>query len=189
MCLESGDAREVHHLCLHLGYGANAVNPYLALETVAHVWQPRGLHGLGPVARRNEAAQRNYVKLPVCAGILKVMSKMGISTVASYTGAQIFECDRARRELVDEYFAGTSSRLGGIGLDEIAAAVASRHRRAFGANPAAQRAHRTIEAGGEYQWRREGEYHLFNPRDGVQAAARHPRSERLDIFREYTASV
>ena len=181
---ESGDAREVHHLCLHLGYGANAVNPYLAFETIAHM-ATEGLHGLDP-SMGVEAAHRNYVKA-ACAGILKVMSKMGISTVASYTGAQIFEAIGLSAELVDKYFTGTSSRLGGIGLDEIAAAVAVRHRRAHPRNRA-RRAHRTIDAGGEYQWRREGEYHLFNP-ETVFKLQHATKQRRFDIFSEYTRLV
>ena len=181
---ESGDAREVHHLCLHLGYGANAVNPYLAFETVSNMVS-EGLHGLGQ-SLGVEAAHRNFVKA-ASAGILKVMSKMGISTVASYTGAQIFEAIGLGPELVDEYFTGTPSRLGGIGLEEIASAVAVRHRRAFPANPTG-RAHRTIKAGGEYQWRREGEYHLFNP-ETVFKLQHATRDRRFDIFREYTRRV
>ena len=181
---ETGDAREVHHLCLHLGYGANAVNPYLAFETITQM-VTEGLHGLDPAAGV-EAAHRNFVKA-ACAGILKVMSKMGISTVASYTGAQIFEAIGLGPELVDKHFTGTASRLGGIGLDEIAASVAARHRRAFPANPTG-RAHRTIEAGGEYQWRREGEYHLFNP-ETVFKLQHATRERRFDIFGEYTRRV
>ena len=181
---ESGDAREVHHLCLHIGYGANAVNPYLAYETVAEM-VTEGLHGLDP-SMGVEAAHRNFTKAG-SAGILKVMSKMGISTVASYTGAQIFEAIGLGSELVDEYFTGTTSRLGGIGLEEIAAAVAVRHRRAFPANRTS-RAHRSIEAGGEYQWRREGEYHLFNP-ETVFKLQHATRDRRFDIFREYTRRV
>ena len=181
---ETGDAREVHHLCLHIGFGANAVNPYLAFETIANMVS-EGLHGL-EAAMGVEAAHRNFVKA-AGAGILKVMSKMGISTVASYTGAQIFEAIGLGSELVDEYFTGTTSRLGGIGIEEIAAAVAVRHRRAFPAN-AARRAHRTIEAGGEYQWRREGEYHLFNP-ETVFKLQHATRERRFDIFREYTRRV
>ena len=181
---ETGDAREVHHLCLHLGYGANAVNPYLAFETITHM-ASEGLHGLDP-AIGVEVAHRSFIKA-ACAGILKVMSKMGISTVASYTGAQIFEAIGLGPELVDKYFTGTASRLGGIGIDEIAAAVAVRHRRAFSAN-ATRRAHRTIEAGGEYQWRREGEYHLFNP-ETVFKLQHATRERRFDIFREYTRRV
>ena len=181
---ESGDAREVHHLCLHIGYGANAVNPYLALETIAEMAENQ-MHGLD-ASLGVDAAQRNYLKA-ACAGILKVMSKMGISTVASYTGAQIFQAIGLGPDLVDEYFTGTTSRLGGIGLDEIAAAVAARHRQAFGANPT-RRAHRTLEAGGEYQWRREGEYHLFNP-ETVFKLQHATRERRFDIFSEYTRSV
>ena len=181
---ESGDAREVHHLCLHIGYGANAVNPYLAYETIAEM-VTEGLHGLDATTGV-EAAHRNFTKA-ASVGILKVMSKMGISTVASYTGAQIFEAIGLGSELVDEYFTGTTSRLSGIGIDEIAAAVAVRHRRAFPANPT-RRAHRTIEAGGEYQWRREGEFHLFNP-ETVFKLQHATRDRRFDIFREYTQRV
>ncbi len=181
---ETGDAREVHHFCLHIGYGANAVNPYLAFETVSAM-VAGGLHGLDP-AMGVETAHRNLVKA-ACAGVLKVMSKMGISTVASYTGAQIFEAIGLAPELVDEYFTGTSSRLGGIGIDEIAAAVTERHRRAHSPNPA-RRAHRTLEAGGEYQWRREGEYHLFNP-ETVFKLQHATRERRYDIFAEYTRLV
>ena len=181
---ETGDAREVHHLCLHIGFGANAVNPYLAFETIDDMVS-EGLHGLDPAAGV-EVAHRNFVKA-AGTGILKVMSKMGISTVASYTGAQIFEAIGLGSELVDEYFTGTASRLDGIGLKEIAAAVAVRHGRAFGANPA-RRAHRTIDAGGEYQWRREGEYHLFNP-ETVFKLQHATQQRRYDIFREYTRRV
>ena len=181
---ETGDAREVHHLCLHLGYGANAVNPYLAFETITHMVS-EGLYGLDR-SMGVEAAHRNFVKA-ASVGILKVMSKMGISTVASYTGAQIFEAIGLGTALVDAYFTGTSNRLGGIGVDEIADAVAARHRRAHPRNPA-RRAHRTIEAGGEYQWRREGEYHLFNP-ETVYKLQHATRERRFDIFGEYTRSV
>ncbi len=181
---ESGDAREVHHLCLHLGYGANAVNPYLALETITEMAE-QGLHGLDS-EMTVPAAQANYRKA-ACAGILKVMSKMGISTVASYTGAQIFEAVGLGPEFVDKYFTGTASRLGGIGINEIAEAVAQRHQRAFGIG-STRRAHRTIEAGGEYQWRREGEYHLFNP-ETVFKLQHATRERRFDIFQQYTDAV
>ena len=181
---ESGDAREVHQLCLLLGYGANAVNPYLALETVEEM-TAGGLHGLDE-RMGADAAKRNYVKA-ASAGILKVMSKMGISTVASYTGAQIFEAVGLGSDVIDEYFCGTSSRIEGAGLDEIAAAVAWRHRRAHPRNPS-RRAHRSIDAGGEYQWRREGEYHLFNP-ETVFKLQHATRERRYDIFRDYTTLV
>ncbi len=184
LVVESGDAREVHHVCLLLGYGANAVNPYLALATIEDM-AATGEHGLDPatpVARLH----RNYIEA-LGGGVLKVMSKMGISTVASYTGAQIFEAIGLGRAVVDEYFAGTVSRLGGVGLDVLAAEVLRRHRSAFAVNPSA-RAHRTLEAGGEYQWRREGEYHLFNP-ETVFRLQHATRAGRYDIFKEYTAAV
>ena len=181
LVVSAGDVREVHHLCLHLGYGANAVNPYLALETVAAM-AAAGEHGLDPAG----SAPRNYLKA-AGAGILKVMSKMGISTVASYTGAQIFEAVGLGREVVDEYFTGTASRLDGIGLDELAAEAAARHRQAFPANPA-RRAHRGLDPGGEYQWRREGEYHLFNP-ETVFKLQHATRQGRYDVFKEYTSRV
>ena len=184
LVVSAGDVREVHHLCLCLGYGANAVNPYLALETVAAM-AAAGEHGLGaPIGPA--AAERNYLKA-AGAGILKVMSKMGISTVASYTGAQIFEAVGLGKALVEEYFTGTVSRLGGIGLDELAAEAAARHRQAFPANPA-RRAHRSLDPGGEYQWRREGEYHLFNP-ETVFKLQHATRQGRYDIFKDYTARV
>ena len=115
------------------------------------------------------------------------MSKMGISTVASYSGAQVFEAIGLDQELVDEYFTGTVSRLGGIGLDEIAEEVARRHAIAYADRPT-ERAHRDLELGGEYQWRREGRVPPLQPRHGVQAAAR-DRAKRYDVFKEYTSLV
>jgi len=184
LVVEAGDAREVHHVCLLLGYGANAVNPYLALATITDM-AANGEFGLDPatpVARLH----RNYIEA-LGSGVLKVMSKMGISTVASYTGAQIFEAIGLGREVVDEYFSGTVSRLGGVGLDVLAAEAAKRHKAAFAANPSA-RAHRTLEAGGEYQWRREGEHHLFNP-ETVYRLQHATRAGRYDIFKDYTSAV
>src|SRR6185295_9965350 len=115
------------------------------------------------------------------------MSKMGISTVASYRGAQVFEAIGLGHDLVDEYFTGTVSRLGGIGLDEIAEEVALRHRRAYTPRPD-EYAHRTLDWGGEYQWRREGEYHLFNP-ETVFKLQHATRSKRYDVYKEYTKLV
>ena len=183
LVVEGGDVREVHHICMLLGYGANAINPYLAFETIAAMVDG-GEHGLDP-ATPIATARRNYIDA-AGTGILKVMSKMGISTVASYTGAQIFEAIGLGTEVVDEYFTGTVSRLGGIGLDTLAEEVALRHRQAFPTN-AAERAHRTLEVGGEYQWRREGEYHLFNP-ETVFKLQHATREGRYDIFKEYTQS-
>ena len=155
--IETGDAREVHHMALLIGYGAAAVNPYLALDTIDDMIAEGLLEGVSP-----RQARRNYIKA-ACKGVLKVMSKMGISTVASYTGAQVFEAIGLDRALIDEYFTGTASRIGGIGLSVLAAEVATRHRMAYEKRPT-ERAHRELEVGGEYQWRREGEHHLFNPK-------------------------
>ncbi|MCA1647331.1 MAG: glutamate synthase subunit alpha, partial [Chloroflexi bacterium] len=158
LIVEAGDAREVHHMALLVGYGAGAVNPYLAFESIEDLIA-QGLYGLGGVDVHT--AVKKYVKA-AGKGVLKVMSKMGISTVASYTGAQVFEAIGLSEKLVAEYFTGTISRLGGIGLDEIAEEIARRHRLAY-TERLAERAHRDLDLGGEYQWRREGEYHLFNP--------------------------
>jgi glutamate synthase (NADPH/NADH) large chain len=183
LVVECGDAREVHHMALLIGYGAGAINPYLAFESIEDLIGQR-MHGLGELDPAQ--AVRNYIK--ACGkGVLKVMSKMGVSTVASYTGAQIFEAVGLGTELVDRYFTGTVSRLGGIGLDEIAAEVAARHTAAHPTRPE-ERAHRKLELGGEYQWRREGEHHLFNPTT-VFKLQHATRAKRYDIFKEYTRSV
>ncbi|MDQ1422545.1 MAG: glutamate synthase large chain, partial [Acidimicrobiaceae bacterium] len=183
LIVETGDAREVHHMALLIGYGAGAINPYLAFESIEDMiaYDVNGLGHLDPAK-----AVKNYVKA-AGKGVLKVMSKMGISTVASYTGAQVFEAIGLGLELVDEYFTGTVSRLGGIGLDELAAEVAARHAVAHPTRPE-ERSHRRLELGGEYQWRREGEYHLFNPETvfKLQHAA---RSKRYDVFKQYTRLV
>ncbi|MEY2580338.1 MAG: glutamate synthase large chain [Ilumatobacteraceae bacterium] len=183
LIVESGDAREVHHMALLIGYGAGAINPYLAFESVEDMVR-EDLHGLGGVDPHK--AVKNYIKA-AGKGVLKVMSKMGVSTVASYTGAQIFEAIGLGHELVDEYFTGTVSRLGGIGLDEVATEVAARHKVAHPPRPA-ERAHRKLELGGEYQWRREGEVHLFNP-ETVFKLQHATRAKRYDIFKQYTALV
>jgi glutamate synthase (NADPH/NADH) large chain len=187
LVIECGDAREVHHMALLIGYGAGAINPYLAFESIEDMITAddgRGMHGLGGMDAKK--AVRNYIKA-AGKGVLKVMSKMGVSTVASYTGAQIFEAIGLSTELVDEYFTGTVSRLDGIGLDVIAAEVAARHAAAHPSRPD-QRAHRKLELGGEYQWRREGEHHLFNP-ETVYRLQHATRAGRYDLFKKYTESV
>jgi glutamate synthase (NADPH/NADH) large chain len=181
LVIETGDAREVHHMALLIGYGAAAVNPYLALDTIDDMIAEGLLEGVSP-----RQARRNYMKA-ACKGVLKVMSKMGISTVASYTGAQVFEAIGLDSALIDEYFSGTASRIGGIGLSVLAAEVATRHRMAYESRPT-ERAHRELEVGGEYQWRREGEYHLFNPKT-VFKLQHATRSKQYAIFKEYTAAV
>jgi len=180
---EVGDAREVHHMALLLGYGAGAVNPYLAFESIEDLIA-NGLYGLGGLDPKK--AIKNYIK--ACGkGVLKIMSKMGISTIASYRGAQVFEAIGLGHDLVDEYFTGTVSRLGGVGLDELAEEVARRHRRAYADRPD-ELAHRDLDLGGEYQWRREGEYHLFNP-ETVFKLQHATRAKRFDVFREYSQRV
>ncbi|HET7327223.1 MAG TPA: glutamate synthase large subunit [Nocardioidaceae bacterium] len=182
LLVEAGDVREVHHVALLIGYGAAAVNPYLAMESVEDLAR-RGvfLPGVHP-----DDAVKRLVKA-LGKGVLKVMSKMGVSTVASYTGAQIFEAVGLSQELVDRYFTGTTSKLGGVGLDVVAREVVLRHHKAYPVNgiPAA---HRDLEIGGEYQWRREGEPHLFDP-ETVFRLQHSTRSGRYDIFKQYTQAV
>ena len=181
LVVESGDAREVHHMALLIGFGAGAVNPYMAFDTIDDMIASGLLDGVSP-----RQAHKNYVKA-ASKGVLKVMSKMGVSTVASYTGAQIFEAIGLARPVVDRYFTGTASRIGGIGLGILAEEVLRRHRDAHSDRPT-ERAHRELEVGGEYQWRREGEVHLFNPKS-VFKLQHATRSGRYEIFKEYTSLV
>ncbi|BBZ67545.1 glutamate synthase [Mycolicibacterium insubricum] len=181
LVVESGDAREVHHMALLIGFGAAAINPYMAFESIEDLIDRGLIEGLS-----SDKAKDNYVKA-AGKGVLKVMSKMGISTLASYTGAQLFQPIGISRRLLDEYFTGLACPTGGIGLDEIAADVALRHSLAFLDRPD-ERAHRELEVGGEYQWRREGEYHLFNP-DTVFKLQHSTRTGQYEVFKEYTALV
>src|SRR3712207_1467650 len=158
-----------------------SVNPYLAFESIEDLIRDGALTGVEPAQ-----AVRNMVKA-LGKGVLKVMSKMGISTVGSYTMAQIFEAVGLSQDLVDEYFTGTSAPLGGVGIDVLAEEVAMRHRRAFPENPT-ERAHRRLEVGGEYQWRREGEVHLFNP-ETVFLLQHATRSRQYEVFQQYTETV
>ncbi len=155
LVLESGEPREVHHFCLLFGYGAGGINPYLAYETLDDLIQKGMLPGV-----ELEHAVEKYQKA-VLKGVLKTMSKMGISTLESYRGAQIFEAVGLGKELIDEYFSWTPSRLGGIGIDVIAVESAMRH--AFAYPPAHVPENLDLEVGGAYQWRRNGELHLYNP--------------------------
>jgi glutamate synthase (ferredoxin) len=154
LVVESGDAREVHHCALLLAYGAGVVNPYLAFETLDDMIRQRQLVGL-----THDEAVLNYVHA-LNKGILKVMSKMGISTLQGYCGAQIFEAVGLDRAFIDQYFTWTASRIGGVGIDVVAEEVQRRHAHAF---PSRGGGVRDLDNGGEYQWRRDGEYHLFNP--------------------------
>jgi glutamate synthase (NADPH) large chain len=181
LVVEAGDVREVHHVALLVGYGAAAVNPYLAMESVEDLARDGFFIDIDP-----QQAVRNLVRA-LGKGVLKVMSKMGVSTVASYTGAQIFEAVGLSQELVDRYFTGTVSKLGGVGLDVIAEEVRRRHLRAYPAD-GVPTAHRSLEVGGEYQWRREGEPHLFDP-ETVFRLQHATRTQRYDIFKQYTGRV
>ena len=181
LVIESGDCREVHHAAVLIGYGAAAVNPYLAFESVDDLIVTGPLAGLDP-----RTAIRNYVKA-LGKGVLKIMSKMGISTVSSYCGAQVFEAVGLDNRLLQRYFAGTNGRIGGSGLADIHAEIKVRHAKAYPAN-AAERTHRRLEVGGEYQWRREGEVHLFNP-ETVFLLQHATRSKQYDVFRKYTAKM
>jgi glutamate synthase (NADPH/NADH) large chain len=183
LIVETGEAREVHHIALLIGYGAAAVNPYLAFETIDDLVQTDA-YGLGHLDHKT--ARASYI-MAATAGILKIMSKMGISTVQSYIGAQIFEAVGIGPELIKQHFTGTTSRLAGIGLDVVAAEAALRHRLAFNDRPE-ERAHRGLDFGGDYQWRREGERHLFNP-ETVFKLQHATRERRYDIFKEYTTRV
>ncbi|MFF0214658.1 glutamate synthase large subunit [Streptomyces vinaceus] len=182
LLVEAGDVREVHHVALLIGYGAAAVNPYLAMESVEDLLRAGTfLSGLEP-----EQAIRNLI-YALGKGVLKVMSKMGISTVASYRGAQVFEAVGLNEEFVGAYFQGTATKIGGAGLDVIAKEVAARHAKAYPASGIAA-THRALEIGGEYQWRREGEPHLFDP-ETVFRLQHATRNRRYDIFKKYTDRV
>jgi glutamate synthase (NADPH/NADH) large chain len=181
LVVESGDAREVHHIALLIGYGVAAVNPYLAMATVEELAHQGKIPGVTP-----KQATRNLIKA-LGKGVRKTMSKMGVSTVASYTGAQIFEAIGLGDEVIDTCFAGTTSRLGGVGFETLAQEVSERHKRAFprdGMRPN----HRELETGADYQWRREGEPHLFNPQT-VFKLQHSTRSGKYEVFKEYTQAV
>ncbi len=181
LVVEAGDVREVHHVALLIGYGAAAVNPYLAMETVEELVRSREIADVTP-----EKAVTNLIKA-LGKGVLKVMSKMGISTAASYRGAQVFEAIGLSQDLVDLYFTGTVSQLGGVGLDVLARETAERHAHAYPPD-GVRLPHRILDDGGEYQWRREGEPHLFDP-ETVFRLQHSTRQRRYDIFKQYTSRI
>ena len=208
MVIESGEPREVHHVAVLIGYGASAVCPYLAYESIdAGIDEglfddPAGEGGEGERGAGNGAAvsgagtgdgrasaryrkaRYNYRKA-LLKGVLKVISKMGISTIQAYHGAQVFESVGLCRELVDRYFTGTAARLSGVGLEEIAAEAAARHLRGFAERGAGNGA---LEAGGDYQWRDDGEYHLNNPQT-IHKLQRACQTGDYGAFKEYSAQV
>jgi glutamate synthase domain-containing protein 2/glutamate synthase domain-containing protein 1/glutamate synthase domain-containing protein 3 len=175
LVVETGEAREVHHFALLIGFGAVAVNPYLALETVASLAEKGRLEGLSP-----RTACENY-RQAIGKGLRKVMSKMGISTLSSYHGAQIFEAVGLDRDLVDRHFTGTASRLGGAGLQELAAEALERHEQAFTDLPVRPP---ELEVGGQYQLREQGEYHQWNPLS-IVSLQRAVRTGSFESFRQY----
>ncbi|MFQ5593584.1 MAG: glutamate synthase large subunit [Anaerolineae bacterium] len=179
LVLESGEPREVHHFAVLIGYGATAINPYLAYETLDDmIWQ-----GLLTDITYEEAV-KNYIKAAV-KGVVKTMSKMGISTIQSYHGAQVFEALGLNQKLIDKYFTWTPSRIGGVGIDVIAQEAQMRHTRAF---PERQMDGRTLDVGGQYQWRRDGEHHLFNPETihKLQVAC---RTNDYEVYKEYAGLI
>ena len=179
LIVESGEPREPHHMSLLLGYGAGAINPYLAFETIEELIER------GDVADVDARKGIRHHILALTKGVLKVMSKMGISTLQSYRGAQIFEAVGLDKAFVDRYFTWTASRLGGIGIDTVETEVKQRHAAAF---PTRGDEDDELDSGGEYQWRRDGEYHLFNP-DTVYKLQHATRSGQYAIYRDYARLV
>jgi len=177
--VESGEPREIHHFALLLGYGAAAVNPYLAFETIQNMAETGLIAGSEP----REAIQ-NYVKA-INKGLIKVISKMGISTTQGYCGAQVFEAIGLHSDLIDKYFTWTASRIGGIGLDVIAEETRLRHASAFNRTDVHDR---TLETGGEYQFRADGATHLFNPQT-IHKLQQACRTGSYKIFKEYSRQV
>jgi glutamate synthase (NADPH) large chain len=181
LIVETGDVREVHHVALLIGYGASAVNPYLAMETCEDLVRQGMITGVTA-----EQAVKNVIK-GLGKGVLKIMSKMGISTVSSYAAAQTFEAIGLDQAFIDRYFTGTTSKLGGVGIEVIAAENLARHLSAY-PEEGAVTAHERLATGGEYQWRRDGAPHLFNP-DTVFKLQHSTRTRRFDIFRDYTKLI
>jgi glutamate synthase (ferredoxin) len=179
LVIESGEPREVHHYALLLGYGAGAINPYLAFETLDDMIR----QGLLTDETHDEAIKR-YIKA-VNKGVTKIISKMGISTIQSYRGAQIFEAIGLNQEFIDTYFTWTPTRVGGVGIDVIAEEVRLRHHHAY---PERSPNGRALDPGGQYQWRADGEYHAFNPQT-VHLLQRAVRNNDYEVFKQYSALV
>ena len=181
LIVEAGDVREVHHVAALIGYGAAAVNPYLAMESAEQMVRSGALVGVD-ISKASKNLTYGLGK-----GVLKIMSKMGISTVSSYAGAQCFEAIGLSQDFVDTYFTGTTSQLGGIGLEVIHQENAARHAKAYPVDIATN-THETLDVGGEYQWRREGPPHLFNP-ETIFKLQHSTRSKSMEIFRQYTNAI
>jgi len=179
LVLESGEPREVHHFALLIGYGAGAVNPYLAFETLRDLVRQGLLPGVD-----EERAVKNYIK-GLNKGVVKVISKMGISTIQSYCGAQIFEAIGLDREVIDKYFTWTPSRISGIGIGVVAREATSRHWAAFGTSGIATH---ELDPGGKYKWRHDGEHHLFNPQT-IHKLQHACRTNDFRLFQEFSSLV
>jgi glutamate synthase (ferredoxin) len=179
LVLETGEAREVHHFALLIGYGVSAINPYVAFETIDGMIRDDRLLNID-----HKTACKNMVKAAT-KGVIKVMAKMGISAIQSYRGAQVFEAVGLRQDVIDEYFTWTASRVGGIGMDVIAQEVLVRHRAAF---PERRLDNHTLPVGGLYQWRSEGEFHLFNP-ESIHRLQKAVRNDNYATFKEYARLV
>ena len=179
LILESGEPREVHHYALLIGYGVGAVNPYLAFETLDDMIREGILTGID-----HQTAVQHYVKA-AAKGVVKTMAKMGVSTIQGYRGAQIFEAIGLNSAVIDKFFTWTASRIEGIGIEEIAGEVLRRHQHAFADRPPAGEA---LDSGGQYQWRKDGEYHLFNP-ETIHKLQLATRTGNYKIFQEYSAAV
>ena len=179
LVLETGEARQVHHMAVLIGYGVSAINPYLAFETIDEMIHEGVLSGVD-----HKTACKNLVKA-TAKGVVKVASKMGISAIQSYRGAQVFEAVGLRQDVIDHYFTWTPSRVGGIGLDIIAQEVLMRHRDAYGPRNAIDHA---LPAGGQFKWRDDGEYHLFNP-ESIHALQKSVRTGDYKTFKDYTGIV
>ncbi|PTX91391.1 glutamate synthase large subunit [Opitutus sp. ER46] len=179
LVLETGEAREVHHFALLIGYGASVVNPYVAFETIDDMIKEQLLTGID-----HKKACENYVKA-AAKGVIKVMSKMGISAIQSYRGAQVFEALGLRQDVIDQYFTWTPSRVGGVGLDVIAQEVLLRHRAAYPERPVNGA---VLPVGGLYKWRNEGEAHLFTP-ESIHFLQKAVRTESFAVFKQYTQQI
>ncbi|QJD84868.1 glutamate synthase large subunit [Cohnella herbarum] len=179
LLLESGDPREVHHFALLLGYGASAINPYLALETLDDMIRQGMLVGIS-----HEKAVQNYLKAAT-KGVVKVLSKMGISTIQSYRGAQIFEALGLEQPLIDKYFTWTPSRIGGVGLEVIAKEALDPHEQAYAEQT---RGESVLPAGGEYQWRRDGEEHIYQAQT-IHALQQACRTNDYGLFKKFSEAV
>ena len=179
LVLETGDAREVHHFALLIGYGVSAINPWLTFETLDRMIDDGLLTGVD-----HRTACRNFVKA-ASKGVIKVASKMGISSLQSYRGAQVFEAVGLRQDVIDEYFSWTASRVGGIGTDVIAQEVLMRHGAAFSERATDRSA---LPSGGQYQWRADGEHHLFNP-ESIHRLQKAVRNGSYASFKEYSRII